>query len=64
MVNSDLPPVEMVSKLTMCGLLGNVETARLKVDGAVRAMRRAHWNESAGGLLVMKIDMMVQFKTA
>lgn len=57
---------------TMCGLFGRVDSARLNVEGAVRAISFWHWNESmvllgvsieaigtAGGLMT-RIKTIVQ----
>jgi hypothetical protein len=49
---------EVVKLPTMCLLDGNVEIARLKVAGAVRAMSLWHWKESIV-LLGASIDAMV-----
>ena len=44
--------------LTMCSLLGRVDTARLSVDGDVRAMSLAHWKESCGLEDAMSVAMI------
>ena len=42
----------------MCSLLGRVDTARLSVDGDVRAMSLAHWKESCGLEDAMSVAMI------
>ena len=47
-----------VEQHTICWLLGKVEMARRKVRGAVLAINRAHWKDSAGLAVDSKFAMI------